>query len=49
MVVNEAELIRMRTHLAQIKDPRRQWGNLRHKLEDMLAIALCCVIIGYSA
>ena len=48
MVVNEAELARMRTHLAQINDPRRQWGNLQHKLEDILVIALCAVIIGES-
>ena len=46
MVINEAELARMRTHLAHINDPRRQWGNLRHKLEDMLVIALCAVIVG---
>jgi predicted transposase YbfD/YdcC len=46
MVINEAELIRMKTHLARIHDPRRKWGNLRHKLVDMLVIALCAVIIG---
>jgi hypothetical protein len=46
MVVNEAELVRMKTHPAQINDPRRRWGNLRHKLVDMLIIALCSVIIG---
>jgi len=45
MVVSEAELIRMKDHLAQIPDPRRQWGNLRHKLVDILIIALCAVII----
>jgi hypothetical protein len=46
MVINEVELIRMKTHLAQINDPRREWGNLRHKLVDMLVIALCSIIIG---
>jgi predicted transposase YbfD/YdcC len=46
MIVNEAELARMKTHLAEIKDPRRSWGNLRHKLPDMLVIALCTIIIG---
>ena len=46
MVINEAELVRMKTHLAHINDPRRRWGNLRHKLVDMLVIALCGVIIG---
>ena len=45
MVITEAELDRMKEHLAQINDPRRQWGNLRHKLVDILIIALCAVII----
>jgi len=45
MVITEAELIRMKEHLTQINDPRRQWGNLRHKLVDILIIALCAVII----
>jgi len=45
MVITEAELIRMKEHLAEINDPRRQWGNLRHKLVDILIIALCAVII----
>jgi len=40
MVVNETELAHMRTHPVQINDPRCKWGNLRHKLEDMLFIAL---------
>jgi predicted transposase YbfD/YdcC len=46
MVVNEAEIIRMKTHLSKIHDPRREWGNLRHKLVDILVIALCAIIIG---
>jgi predicted transposase YbfD/YdcC len=46
MVINEAELVRMKSHLTQINDPRRQWGNFRHKLVDILVIALCGVIIG---
>jgi len=46
MDINEAELIRMKDHLGEIQDPRRQWGNLRHKLVDILVIALCTVIIG---
>ena len=45
MVITEADLIRMKDHLAQINDPRRQWGNLRHNLVDILIIALCAVII----
>jgi predicted transposase YbfD/YdcC len=30
----------------QIKDPRRQWGNLRHKLVDILVIAFCAILCG---
>jgi hypothetical protein len=40
MVITEAELARLQNHLTQIPDPRRQWGNIRHKLVDMLVIAL---------
>ena len=46
MDITEAELIRLKTNLAEINDPRRTWGNLRHKLVDMLIIALCAIIIG---
>jgi len=28
----------------QVEDPRRQWGNLRHKLVDILVIAFCAII-----
>ena len=30
----------------QIPDPRRQWGNLRHKLADILVIAFCAILCG---
>jgi len=30
----------------KIPDPRRQWGNLRHKLADILVIAFCAIICG---
>jgi predicted transposase YbfD/YdcC len=30
----------------RIKDPRRQWGNLKHKLSDILVIAFCGIICG---
>lgn len=30
--------------LLSIHDPRRPWGNIRHKLEDILTIGLCSVI-----
>ena len=32
--------------LAEIKDKRRQWGNLRHKLTDILFIILCAIMCG---
>ena len=31
---------------AQIPDPRRSWGNKRHKLADILVIAFCAIICG---
>jgi len=30
--------------IGMITEPRRQWGHIRHKLEDILIIGLCCVI-----
>jgi len=30
----------------RIKDPRRQWGNIRHKLVDIVVIAFCAIICG---
>jgi len=30
----------------EIKDPRRPWGNLRHKLEEIVIIGLCTIICG---
>jgi hypothetical protein len=45
MDITEADIIRMKESLAGIKDPRREWGNLRHKLIDMLVIALTTIII----
>jgi hypothetical protein len=35
---------RLKEKLRGIDDPRRRWGNLRHKLEDILIIGLCSVI-----
>ena len=37
---------KLKEKLKEIQDPRRQWGNLLHKLWEMLVIALCCVICG---
>ena len=35
---------KLKAEIREIKDPRRKWGNLRHKLEDILIICLCSVI-----
>ena len=34
----------MKDELKGIKDPRREWGNKRHELEDIIIIGLCSVI-----
>lgn len=31
-------------NIDKVRDPRRKWGNLRHKLEDILVIGLCSII-----
>ncbi len=36
----------LKERLSTITDPRRQYGNIRHKLEDIIAIGLCTVICG---
>ena len=38
------DIKKLQAGVKEIKDPRRQWGNLRHKLEDILIIGLCTVI-----
>jgi predicted transposase YbfD/YdcC len=43
MKMNIQELIEA---TKQIDDPRRPWGNLRHKLSDVLVIAFCAIICG---
>lgn len=32
--------------LSELRDPRRQYGNIRHKLEDIIVIGLCTIICG---
>ena len=32
--------------LSKLTDPRRQYGNIRHKLEDIIAIGLCTFVCG---
>ena len=38
------DIVRLKEKLGKIPDPRRQWGNLRHKLEDILVIALAALL-----
>jgi len=44
MEIEEADIQRMKEALGGVEDPRRQWGYIRHKLQDMLAIGLCSII-----
>jgi len=37
---------RIKEEIKEVTDPRRRYGNLRHKLEDILIIGLCTVICG---
>ncbi|MDR2433570.1 MAG: transposase family protein [Treponema sp.] len=46
MDITEDDINRMKEHVMSIPDPRRERGNLRHKLADMLLTALYTVIIG---
>lgn len=36
----------LKERLSNLTDPRRQYGNIRHKLEDIIVIGLCTVICG---
>lgn len=36
----------LKERVSNITDPRRQYGNIRHKLEDIIVIGLCAVICG---
>ena len=38
------DIKKLKESIKEVKDPRRAWGNLRHKLEDILIIGLCSVI-----
>jgi predicted transposase YbfD/YdcC len=37
---------RLTEKLKSISDPRRQWGNKRHQLEDILIIGFCTIVCG---
>ena len=38
------KISKLKENLRELNDPRRKWGNLRHKLEDILIIGLCSII-----
>ncbi len=38
------EITKLTESIGMITEPQRQWGHIRHKLEDILIIGLCCVI-----
>ena len=44
MEIREADIERMQAALNGVEDPRRQWGNRRHKLIDIPVIGLCSAI-----
>ena len=37
---------RLAEELKSVRDPRRQWGNKRHQLEDILVIGFCTIVCG---
>ncbi len=37
---------KLKERLKDVTDPRRSYGNIRHKLEDIIIIGLCTVICG---
>jgi predicted transposase YbfD/YdcC len=43
-VVKKVEIEKLKAEIKEMNDPRRKWGNLRHKLEDILIIGLCSTI-----
>lgn len=40
------QIERLSEQLKSVSDPRRQWGNKRHLLEDLLVIGLCTIVCG---
>ena len=46
MLDESAVIMKMKEALGRVEDPRRQWGYLRHKLQNILVIGLCSVITG---
>ena len=37
-------ILQLKEEIACVNDPRRQYGNLRHKLEDIIIIGLLAII-----
>jgi hypothetical protein len=47
--ISVRDLARVVDYLEQIKDPRRTaYGNIRHKLVDIIVIAFTAVLCGYE-
>lgn len=44
--VRGMEIKELAEGLGKITDPRRAWGNKRHKLEDILVMGLCTIVCG---
>jgi predicted transposase YbfD/YdcC len=42
------DVVELKEKLKEISDPRRPWGNLRHKLEDILVIGLATLLCNGS-
>jgi hypothetical protein len=47
--ISQEELERVKDHLGKIKYPRRtEYGNIRHKLIDIIVIAFTAALCGYE-
>jgi hypothetical protein len=42
--VNNMDMQKLKQEIGKMTDPRRSYGNLRHKLEDMIIIGLLCIL-----
>jgi predicted transposase YbfD/YdcC len=47
-MIQEEDKRWLQESLSRIEDPRRQWGNIRHKLIDMLVIPFVAVLSGLT-
>lgn len=46
MEIPEEDIKRLKEGLGELTDPRRPWGNIRHKLIDMVVIGFSTILIG---